>query len=411
MPNSLNDASPNPRKYAVVGLLFLGVLVAYVDRVNLSVAAVPIAQQFSFSPRLMGILLSAFFWTYALMQIPFGHAVDKYSYKHIYAACFLLWSLAAAGSGWAHSFPEMFGCRLALGIGQAVCAPASLAYIQKAFRAEERGLPNGIYISGVILGPAIGTFVGGALLGRVGWQPFFILAGLGGCVWLLPWLLLAPARLPDALPAALPTETRPEAAGYPWKRLFTYAPTWGITISAFFYSYFWFYCLTWLPSYLVKVHGFSYLKMGTYLAVPLVGMAAVATVAGRAADVLIARGGNSLAVRKGFVSAGCLFGSLVLLLQVVHSPSALLPILVLSVGGLGLASANYWAITQLVAPGAIIGRAIGFQNMICQLGGIAASLLTGFLLGPAYHFTSSLVVAGVTPLITIAAILLLIRER
>ena len=236
-------------KYAVVGLLFLGMLVAYVDRVNLSVAAVPIMKQLAFSPPLMGTLLSAFFWTYALMQIPLGHAVDRMGFRSVYALSFLLWSLAAAGSGWAVSFTQILGCRLALGLGQAVCAPASLAYIQKSFREDERGLPNGIYISGVILGPAIGTFVGGMLLGRMGWQSLFVLTGLGGCVWLLPWLLLAPARLPDDSKLALAEGGPSLSSRYPWMSLFAHPTTWGITIGAFFYAYFWFFCLTWLPSF------------------------------------------------------------------------------------------------------------------------------------------------------------------
>jgi MFS family permease len=199
-------------------------------------------------------------------------------------------------------------------------------------------------------------------------------------------------------------------AEYSWKRLFAYPATWGITISAFFYSYLWNFCLMWLPSYLVMSHGFSFNKMGAYMALPLMGMAVLATASGRLSDVIIAKRGHSLSVRKGFVCTGFAFGSSILLIQVARSPSHLLLILVLSVGGLGLTSANYWVITQLISPSSMIGRVVGYQNLIATLGGAFASVLTGFLLGAAHNFSSSIVVAGVAPLIAAGAVLLLIRK-
>src|SRR5262245_48270639 len=141
------------RKSWTVGLLFLGILVNYVHRSNLSVVAVPLMREFAISPAVMGTLLSAFFWSYALLQIPAGYVVDRFGLKWTYGGAFLIWSLASAAVGLAGSFEQVLGLRVLLGIGQAVAAPASLTYIRQQFGENEQGLPTAVYVSGMLVGP------------------------------------------------------------------------------------------------------------------------------------------------------------------------------------------------------------------------------------------------------------------
>jgi MFS transporter, ACS family, D-galactonate transporter len=394
------------RKWLAVSLLFLAILINYVDRGNLSIAAVPLMRDFGISPAAMGALLSAFFWSYSLLQIPAGYAVDRFGLKGAYAGAFLLWSLASAAIGLAGSFRQILILRLLLGVGETVAHPASISFIRRNFSDEQQGLPTAIYLSGMQFGPAAGAFLGSAILVRTGWRLLFVLTGLVACAWLVPWIALAP-REPTAKIEHPVTRARPLV----WRALFATPLVPGILIGAFFYSYYWYYCLTWLPSYLVMTRGFSFLRMGVFTAVPLTAMAIVSITASRVADRLIARVGRAMLIRKIFVVMGFLLGSSILVLPLVASAPAVMAALLCSLSGIGVASANYWALTQTISPRAMIGRIIGCQNTIANLAGICAPMLTGLLVGRATRFELSNALAGLSLWVAAAAFLLLVRER
>jgi len=397
---------PQPAKrWPVVILLLFGVLVNYIDRGNLSVAAVPVMREFHLQHSAMGTLLSAFFWTYAILQVPAGYLVDRFGIKWTYAGGFLLWSLTSAAVGVAHSFNHLLALRLLLGVGEAVAAPASLAYIRRNFSAEAQGLPTAVYGAGMMLGPGIGSFFGAQLLEHIGWRELFVLTGLGGCVWLLPWM----AWVPGHGAADRAAVSRDVPAATPWG-LLSMRVFWGITFGAFFYSYYWVFFLTWLPTYLISSRGLSSAAMGTFMAVPLLAMALTATISARVADRLVARYRRPVLVRRCFVCAGSVMASSFLLVLPVRSETGLLTVLCVSMLGLGIASSSYWTLLQALSPSGIIGRAIGYQNMIGNFAGICAPLATGFLVGGSKDFQSSVWVAGST--LWIAALIygLLIRE-
>src|SRR4051812_40944238 len=152
------------RRWIVVGLIFFGILISYVDRGNLAIAAPGIMRDFNLSPAAMGTLLSSFFWTYAVFQIPSGYLVDRYGIRIVYGAAFLIWSGAAAGVGLAQTTAQILALRLLLGFAESVGPMASLAYIKRNFDESRQGLPTAIYVSGLTMGPAMGTLLGGALL-------------------------------------------------------------------------------------------------------------------------------------------------------------------------------------------------------------------------------------------------------
>jgi MFS family permease len=192
--------------------------------------------------------------------------------------------------------------------------------------------------------------------------------------------------------------------------LLTRPTFWGITIAAFLYSYYSYFCLTWLPSYLVMARGYSFLRMGAYTAVPYLGTVLVSFSSARAADRLITRVGHPMSVRKMFVVTGFVLGSAILLLLVLQSSLAVLFTLIFSLLGIGLASSNYWALTEAISPGPVVGRVIGYQNMIASLGGICAPMLTGFLVGRTKSFELSIAFAGGALLVSAGAFLVLLRE-
>lgn len=395
--------APARGRWAVMTLLFFGILVSYMDRGNLSIAAVPLMKDFGMSATSMGTLLSAFFWTYAIFQMPAGYLVDRFGIRLTYAAAFALWSLASAATGLATSPFQILAARLALGLGEAVAPLASMAYIKQNFNDQERGFPTALYISGMTLGPALGAFAGTALLEWYGWRVMFIVTGLAALVWLLPWFLFAPRGV---------TRIQRETPAGPihFGRLLRSSIFWALTISIFVYSYFWYFVLTWVPSYLVLTHGFSNLQMGATVGIPLVAMSAVSLGSGSLSDWAVKKAGAALTVRKIFVCCGFLVASSVLLLLVIPLKALVMPIFILSLCGLGIAGGNYWALSQMASPPELIGRAIGYQNTIAQVAGVVAPILTGFLLGPSKDFTTAILVAGLCPLIAAAAVYSLIRQ-
>jgi ACS family D-galactonate transporter-like MFS transporter len=395
-------ATPERKRWWVVSLLFVAVVVNCLDRGNISIAALPLTQELGATPAAMGTLLSSFFWTYALLQIPAGYIVDRFSLRWIYALAFVAWSLASAACGWASTFQQIIVLRLLMGAGSSLDHPLSVTYLRQAFREHERGLPTGIYVSGMMVGPALGAFVGGLMLEHLGWRQLFIITGLVPCIWVVPWLLLAP-------PARGAPGTRSRAFQLSWRQIVSSRLFWGITFGVFFYSYFWCFFVTWIPSYMVMTHGLSYSRMGSYTAAALLGMAVMTTLGGRLADRWIALLQRPLAIRKAFVCTGCLLGSSVLLLLKVKSVPWVVATLVFSLTGFGLASSNFWSLTQSISPEAVVGRIVGYLNTVGNLAGICAPLLTGILMGRSKNFQSSIFLAGLSLWIAVAAIFFLVR--
>jgi MFS family permease len=381
-------------------------VISYVDRGNLSIAAVPVMRDFGFSAGQIGLLMSMFFWTYGSLQVPAGHLVDRFGVRRIYAAALLLWCLAMAAMGLARNFGELAALRLLLGAGEAVSPLASMAFIKQNFDERDQGLPTSIYVAGLTMGPAIGAIVGAWLLDVLGWRIMFIITGLAGCVWLLPWLML----VTDGKRSAREPAREPIAA--PSLRAFLATPiAWGLSGSVFFYSYFWYFFLSWIPTYLVLKHDMPNLKMGMIMAAPLAGMALVNLCSGALADWITGRKGNPIRIRKLFVCTGFICASSLMALAGVDKGGPVLPILLFSFMGVGIGAGNYWALSQAAAPRALVGRALGFQNMVAQAAGAAAPVLTAFLLGPQQDFRTAIMVAGACPLIALAALALLVRQR
>ncbi len=393
------------RRWTVVALIFVGILISYVDRGNLGIAAGAIMRDFQFPPALMGMLLSAFFWTYAAFQIPAGFIVDRIGIKKVYAGAFLLWSVASAATALSRGLPDILGLRLVLGLAEAAGPIASLSFIRRNFSGAELGLPTAIYIAGQNAGPAIGALLGTVLIDKLGWRAMFAITGLGALVWLPFWLWLAPAdRVTPVRPA------QPQAAAkkidMPWRATLRSRAFWAMSLCVFLSSYYWFFLLTWVPTYLTTTRGFSTVEMGRVLSTPLFVMAVLNIVAGVVADRMVKRVGSVFRVRVLFAAAGYTGAAAVLLLLVLPGREAVLPILLVSVCSVGMGNSNYWAISQHAPPAGLVGRTIGYLNTVSQIAGAAAPLITGWILGPQKQFGVAIFIAGVCPLL--AAVCLLV---
>src|ERR1041385_707315 len=189
LPQTENSQSldESTGRWWLLALLFAAMLISYVHRGAFSVAAPFMAAELHLSKAEIGVILSAFFWVYAFMQIPAGWVVDRFGTRRAYSLGFLFWSLAAALEATGRGVASFIGLRVAIGGGQAITFPASARVVANAFSERERGTVTGIYLTGVRFGTALVNAVGAWFLARHSWRLFFLLIGIAPLVWLLPW--------------------------------------------------------------------------------------------------------------------------------------------------------------------------------------------------------------------------------
>ena len=397
-------------RWTIVVLLAFASIIAYVDRVNLSVALIDtdFKDYFQLTNTDRGMVSSAFFWSYALLQIPAGWIVDRFGSKYPMAISFTVWSLLTAATALTTGFASLFAVRLLLGLGEAVMHPASMRWIRFNFPETQRGFAIGVFMSGSKFGPAIGAVAAAWLIESHGWQTMFIVLGLGSLVWLLPWLLWVKH---DRGLQALDQPTSAVPAAVSMKVLLASPVLWGTVIGTFCYMYFVYFCLTWMPAYLSEARGLSLSSSSLYTTFSFAGMATVSIIGGWSADRLIRRGIDAIRIRKAFTISGFLMASTVLIGASSQSLDVALFFAVLSLSGLGLATANYWALTQTLIPGGSIGRIVGIQNFAASLAGIVAPILTGWLVHETGSYAAPMQTVVVFLVLGIAVYIFLVRAK
>lgn len=402
--------SNSARVWTIVGLLAVANIIAYVDRTNLSVAiaSADFRSYFGLTDAQRGDLSSAFFWSYAFLQIPAGAMADRYGVKWPLGIGFVIWSVVSAATGWTNALWQLFTLRILLGIGEAVITPGALRWMRFNIDEKQRGLAVGLFFAGAKLGPAIGAQAAVFLLLTYGWREMFIILGLGCLVWLIPWWLL----VKDDDRELETTQLKASAtAAVPFADVFRTPAIYGIIIGTFAYNYFNYFCLTWLPAYFVEHWKMSLTSMGWYTAFSFSGMAFVAIAAGFVADRMIARGADPIKVRKGFTIAGLAVASTEIIGVMSGSREMAVIFAVVSLSGLGLATANYWALTQSLMPGAAIGRIAGVQNFASNLSGIVAPILTGRLVAWTGSYEAPMQTVALLLIAGIAAYVFLVRKE
>jgi MFS family permease len=396
----------------VLILLALSAFINFVDRGNLSAAAPLLKTELALSDVRLGILLAAFFWSYAFFQIASGWLVDRLDVKWMLAGGFFLWSAATAATGLARGFALLLAARLILGVGESVVYPSYSKILARCFPEAQRGFANSVIITGFYAGPAFGLFFGGILMGRYGWRSFFLVLGLLSLLWLVPWFQWMPrdenqagddahysgppqkaAPTKDSQTGQRPFETqgKQKAAATEDRRSREETPgileilkrrsAWGSCAALACLDYLSYFFLTWMPMYLVRGRDFSMDQMAATMGAAYVVCAVVAAACGWLSDRWIAAGATATLVRKGFTGAGMAGAAAFLVPCVLAGPGLATVMVVLVAASLGVCSSNVWAITQTLAGPYAAGRWTGIQNFVGNLGGAAAPALTGFVLG------------------------------
>jgi ACS family D-galactonate transporter-like MFS transporter len=373
-----HEAPSSARMNAVLFLLALSVLINYIDRSNLSIAAELIKHEIHISDFQLGTLLSAFFWIYALMQIPAGWLVDRFDVKWVFAAGFLLWSASTAVTGLLHGFAALLIIRIILGLGESVAFPSYGKVLGTHFKESRRGFANAMIMVGLALGPALGMWVGGRAVGRFGWRPFFLILGLAGLLWLPLWSVCMPRRT-DA-----PSRAQMSMAGY--FDILARRSAWGTCVGQASINYFLYFLVTWLPSYLQRGRHLSLHNVANAGGMLFLASAISSAVTGKLSDRWIRAGASPTLVRKGLMLFGHVGIGICLAITVLASGPLFTAMLVLTGAFLGISVCNSWAISQMLAGPRMVGRWIGVQNFVGNLGGAIAPALTGFILGKTGSF-------------------------
>ena len=361
-------------------LAFSGFL-NYFDRANLSAGATDIQAELGLTNTQLGMLLSAFFWTYALAQLLSfsGWLADRFNAALVLAGGFFLWSAATATTGIARGFVMVFTMRLILGLGESIAYPCYSRIIANTFAEKHRGLANGAVDCATKLGPALGTLIGGLLIHRFGWRPFFIVLGLVSLLWLGPWLY--------ETPRGHSTSKREDPAGIPsLGAILRQRAAWFTALGLFCSNYFWYFLVTWLPHYLESARHFPKDKMA-YVACAAYLTIAVSTLsAGRACDRWIAGGCSVNRARKTYCAVGLALSSAIVGVTMLQSDVAAMSLLLFCCVAFGLYSSNVWPITQTLAGARAAGKWTSFQNGLANLSGVVGPWLTGWIVDKTGHY-------------------------
>lgn len=361
-----------PRRNWILFLLTLSVVINYIDRSNLSIAAPLIKDEMGISASQLGVLLSAFFWIYAFMQIPSGWLVDRFDVKWVFGTGFFLWSAATAVTGVLHGFVALLIVRVILGIGESVAFPSYCKVIGGCFQESRRGFANSMIMMGLALGPALGMLLGGSVIARFGWRPLFITLGLVGLLWLVPWWIWMPRRSISYKPTA--------SRGGGFLPILRQRSFLGTCIGQSAINYFLYFLVTWLPFYLVRGRNLSLDTMAELGGAVFLMSAISSAVCGKLSDRWICAGVSPTLVRKGFMICGHIGFGIFLMLTAVTEGRVFIAALALTGAFLGVSICNSWAIPQTLAGPRMVGRWIGAENFVANVCGASAPVITGFLL-------------------------------
>jgi len=410
---------PASRRWRIACLLGVGVLVNYFDRVNLSVSHDALLGAFGISDVVFGYLSSAYNWTYAACQLPIGVVLDKLGVKRVGRVGTFLWSAASFAAAASPSLGGFFGARFLLGVGEAPAFPANAKAIGLWFPERERSFATSLSDAAAKFASAIGVPLIGIVLLHAGWRLSFAFTGVLSFVYFLyfwrvyrdpeedPQLTAAERQYIEARNGAPQAEETPSSLA----ALLAQRKVLGLTLGMGAYNYVFYLLLYWLPAYLSSTLHIDLLHSFVYTSVPwLFATVTDVVLGGWLVDFLVQRGWNSSAVRRAVLIGGTLFGLGILGAAHAHTAAQALVWISLSIGGLAAAAPVAWSLPSLIAVRADVGKVGGIINFSGQVSGIAASILTGYLVAASHSYKWAFAVAGAYLAIGIAAYLFLLGE-
>jgi MFS family permease len=360
-------AKSSPARLVV--LLAFVLFINFVDRGNLATAAPLIKDELHLNSTQLGLLLSAFFWSYTLCLFPVGWLAERFGAKPVLTVGVVIWSLGTLLTGVAGGLYSLFACRLLLGVGESAAFPCTSKLIASELPDTQRGRANGVTTFGQGLGPAFGTWAGGLIAAIAGWRPLFIIFGALSLLWVLPWrrTQLSSAPVHEDMPTAT----------LPMKSILRQRAMWATAVGHFGANYGLYFVGSWLPTYLVKVKGLSVAHMATTAGAIYIAWAVSALTVGWAFDRLQKAGANRTTTSKTLLGIGCAGKITCMALIIFAPPTWAIPCLFVNEVFSGFLSPVLWTVSQIIAGPRAIGRWMGVQMTVGNLAGVVAPVLTG----------------------------------
>lgn len=392
------------RSWGVIVLVGLALAIAHSDRVLLAIAAPQLIKQQHITGTSLGMLLSAFSWTYMVAQLPSGWLVDRFGAKTVLTVGFVGWSLVSAATGLSTAFGILLLCRLLLGVFEAPLYAVAHSMMAMLFSDRRRALAAAVYSKGVSLGPAIGTAAGSYVMMAYGWSEMFVIVGIGSLVFLVPWLAFAPGKAATAQPV----ERRVDWAAA--RELLAHRSVLGVSVGYFGFLYLYYIYATWLPTYLAQARGLDTEQIAWMATVPFLISIAAGPVTGWFTDWLIGRGYSQTAVRKWAIGIGLLLGGAVVPAAFANDGHEAAVLFVIALVGQSISAANMLALPSAIAPEGRAGLVGSFQQMFGALGGVVSPLLTGILLDRTQDFKAAILCAAAMLVLSAFCFLVLLKR-
>lgn len=394
MEQTITGVKKTNIRYGMLALVFVNVVINYLDRTNISVAAPALSKDLELSSVELGLIFSAFGWTYAALQIPGGLIADKYGPRILYAACLVTWSLATLCQGFAKGFISLFGFRLATGAFEAPSYPINNRIVTSWFPENERASAIALYVSGQFIGLAFLTPVLATIQLYAGWRGLFFVTGVTGLVWGIVWYLFYrdPLKHPRANQAELDyiekgggvfekkdVENKPSIWRWEnFRQVFSSKTLWGVYIGQFCVNATLWFFLTWFPTYLVQYRGLDFIKSGYLASVPFLAACAGLLLSGFVSDRLVQQGKSVSMARKLPIIFGLLLSVSIVGANYTNDTALIIFFLALAFFGAGMALIS-WVFVSILSPKNLIGLTGGVFNFMGNLASIVVPIVIGFL--------------------------------
>ncbi|KIP17576.1 major Facilitator Superfamily protein [Burkholderia sp. MSHR3999] len=414
-------------RYKILALLAIGTMINYLDRTVLGVAAPQLTKELGINAAVMGIMFSAFSWTYVAMQVPGGLFLDRFGSKITYYWSMTLWSLCTLLQGFVPGVATLLACRLGLGVTEAPCFPTNSRVVATWFPQNERAMATGTYTVGEYIGLAFFSPMLFALMGAFGWRSlFWVVGGVGIAFGLVWWKLYhEPHNHPGAnkeeieyieagggLAHGAKKNDRPVQAKFSWRmagQLLKKRQLAGICLGQFAGNSTLVFFLTWFPTYLATERHMGWLKIGFFAVMPFIAASVGVMFGGIFSDWLLRRGKSANLARKLPIIAGLLLASTIILANYVQSNEAVIAIMSVAFFAQGMAALG-WTLVSDIAPDGLLGVTGGIFNFAANLAGIITPLVVGFIVASTGSFVGALMFIGVIALIGAASYIFVVGD-
>ncbi|XP_075642780.1 putative anion transporter 6, chloroplastic [Castanea sativa] len=396
-----------PERYKLIGTTSLAFVICNMDKVNLSIAIIPMSHQFGWNSSVAGLVQSSFFWGYALSQLPGGWLAKIFGGRKVLEIGVLTWSLATALVPLLAGFmPGLILSRILVGIGEGVSPSAATDLIARTIPLEERSRAVGFVFGGLSVGSVAGLLLAPPIIQNIGWGSVFYIFGLLGLAWFLGFQFLKEGNASFTAepiswsPSTSRTQTENsslrELGGslkeVPWKSFFQSQAVWAMTYTHFCGSWGHYTCLSWLPTYFSEELNLNLTEAAWVSILPPLASIFVTSIAAQVADQLIANGVETTTVRKICQSIAFLSPAICMTLSSLDLGLPPWEIVGLLTGGLALSSfalSGLYCTHQDISP-EYASILLGITNTVGAVPGIVGVALTGYLLDSTHSWSISL---------------------